>query len=103
MSGFVAAWRFLQGAAASEWRASLELIKLYGTTRGREAARVDELDTIDPDADVTPEDVAAVVRILRAHDVGGLDGEADGQAVGVPNSPAEASAVRSNGAGQVIE
>src|SRR5690349_22608061 len=42
MSGLVAAWRFLQGAAASEWRASLELIKLYGSTRGREAARVEE-------------------------------------------------------------
>jgi hypothetical protein len=69
MSGLVAAWRFLQGAAASEWRASLELIKLYGATRGREAARVEEQDGDDLDADVTPDDVAAVVRILRGRDV----------------------------------
>jgi hypothetical protein len=69
MSGLVAAWRFLQGAAASEWRASLELIKLYGSTMGREAAPVEEQDGDDPDANVTPDDVAAVIRILRGHDV----------------------------------
>jgi hypothetical protein len=82
-SGLVAAWRFLQGAAASEWRASLELIKLFGATRGREAVRLDQEDD-DRDADVTPEDVAAVIRILRSHDVGegGLDGEAEGHSNG---------------------
>jgi hypothetical protein len=68
MSGLVAAWRFLQGAAATEWRASLELIKLYGATRGREAMRLDQ-DDDDRDADVTPDDVAAVIRVLRAHEV----------------------------------
>jgi hypothetical protein len=80
MSGLVAAWRFLQGAAASEWRASLELIKLFGATRGREAVGVDVPATVDPHADVTPEDVAAVIRVLRAHDVddGGPDGTVDG-------------------------
>ena len=69
MSGFVAAWRFLQGAAASEWRAALEVVKLYSSTRGREAVRVEEQDGDDPDADVTPDDVAAVIRVLRAHEL----------------------------------
>jgi hypothetical protein len=69
MSGLVAAWRFLQGAAATEWRASLELVKLYGATRGREAVRADDPDSEDPDADVTPDDVAAVIRILRGHEL----------------------------------
>ncbi len=74
MSGLVAAWRFLQLTAASEWRASLELIKLYGATRGRDLVRVEELDTNELDADLTPDAVAAVIRILRAHefDVGGV-------------------------------
>ena len=69
-SGLVAAWRFLQMAAASEWRASLEYVKLHNATRGREAVRLDEPDGEDPDADVTPEDVAAVVRIIRGHELG---------------------------------
>jgi hypothetical protein len=83
-SGLVAAWRFLQGAAATEWRASLELIKLFGATRGRDAVRFDQQDTGDPDSDVTPDDVAAVVRVLRAHEVGdgGLGGEEDGHSNG---------------------
>jgi len=87
MSGLVAAWRFLQMAAASEWRAALEVVKLYGSTRGREAVRSDEPDAVDPDADVTPEDVAAVIRILRGHDVADrtageptLDGHSNGRA-----------------------
>src|SRR5215468_9151827 len=70
MSGLVAAWRFLQMAAASEWRAALEVVKLYGATRGKEAAKLDEPDVVDQDADVTPADVAAAVRILRARDLG---------------------------------
>jgi hypothetical protein len=84
-SGLVAAWRFLQGAAASEWRASLEFIKLFGATRGREVVRFDDQDD-DPGADVTPDDVAAVVRILRTHSVGdgGLDAEAAGHSNGRP-------------------
>ena len=68
-SGLVAAWRFLQLTAASEWRCALEYIKLYGATRGRDAVRVEEQDGDDPDADVTPDDVAAVIRILRGHEV----------------------------------
>jgi hypothetical protein len=84
MSGLVAAWRFLQGAAASEWRASLELIKLFGATRGRDAVRVDDPDVADPNADVTTDDVAAVIRLLRAHEVGdgGLDGAEGGHSNG---------------------
>ena len=68
-SGYVAAWRFLQVAAASEWRASLEYLKLHGATRGKDAVRLDEPAGDDPDADVTPDDVAAVVRVLRAHEL----------------------------------
>jgi hypothetical protein len=93
-SGLVAAWRFLQMAAASEWRASLELIKLHGATRGREAARLDEPDGVDPDTDVTPDDAAAVIRILRAHEVadgGAADGHLNGHAAGA------------NGASEVVE
>ena len=69
-SGYAAAWRFLQGAAATEWRASLELIKLFGATHGRDAARVDEPGGDDDlNSEVTPDDVAAVIRFLRAHDL----------------------------------
>jgi hypothetical protein len=94
MSGLVAAWRFLQGAAASEWRASLELIKLFGVTRARESVRVDEMGD-GPDADVTPHDVAAVIRVLRAHELG------DGAVDGCPNG--RAAVARRNGAGEVVE
>ena len=87
-SGLVAAWRFLQGAAASEWRAALELIKLFGATRGREAARVDDLNGDEPDADVTPEDVAAVVRVLRGHGTGAGQGDLTVEVDGRPNGRA---------------
>jgi hypothetical protein len=67
--------------AASEWRASLEFLKasrpdLFGTgaARMREAGRVDEPGDDDLDADVSPADVAAVLRLL---DVAGLGGGAD--------------------------
>src|SRR5215472_3251113 len=81
MSGLVAAWRFLQGAAATEWRAALEVVKLYGFARGRELARFDELNCDDADADVTPDDVAAVIRILHGRESdgeGGFGAEKDG-------------------------
>jgi hypothetical protein len=68
MSGLVAAWRFLQGAAASEWRAALEVVKLYGATRGREVVRVEEQNGDDLDSEVTADDVAAVIRVLRSHE-----------------------------------
>jgi hypothetical protein len=85
MSGLVAAWRFVQMAAASEWRAAAELIKLYGATRGRAGMRPDEPGSDDPDADITPADVAAVIRVLRAHEVsdgGAADGNPNGHAAG---------------------
>jgi len=94
MSGLVAAWRFVQMAAASGWRAAAELIKLYGATRGRAGMRPDEPDAVDPDADVTPADVAAVVRILRAHELGdggAADGHLNGHDAGA------------NGTSEVIE
>jgi hypothetical protein len=96
-SGLVAAWRFLQGAAATEWRASLELIKLFGATRGREVVRIEGPEGDDPHADVTPEDVAAVIRVLRSREVsesGAADGHRNGHADGVAGS---------NGAEAVIE
>ena len=68
-TGLVAAWRFLQLTAATEWRCALEYIKLHGATRGRDLVRVEEQDRDDPDAEVTPDDVAAVIRILRAHEL----------------------------------
>jgi hypothetical protein len=94
-SGLVAAWRFLQLAAASEWRASLELIKLHGATRGKDVVRVDDPDGADPDADVTVEDVAAVIRVLNAR--GYSESAADGHTNGRHANSA------SNGAAEVIE
>ena len=94
MSGLVAAWRFLQLAAASEWRASLEYVKLHGATRSREVVRFDEPIGGDPDAEVTPDDVAAIVRILRARELGD-GGMADGHLNG--------HAARANDASEVIE
>src|SRR5438034_1044719 len=82
MSGLEAAWMFLQQTAASEWRAALELIKLYGSTRAREAGGLYEPGDDAPDADVTPDDVAAVIRILRAHGGGGGAGDLDAAAGG---------------------
>jgi len=93
-SGLVAAWRFVQMGAASEWRAAAELIKLYGATRGRAGMRPDEPDAVDQDAEVTPDDVAAVVRILRAHERG--DG---GAAAGHQNG----HTVDANGASEGVE
>jgi len=87
-SGLVAAWRFLQGAAASEWRAALELIKLFGATRGRDVVRADEQNADEPDTDVTPEDVAAVVRVLRGHGTGAGQGDLTAEIDGRPNGPA---------------
>jgi len=82
MSGLEAAWMFLQQTAAPEWRAALELIKLYGSTRAREAGGLYEPGDDDPNADVAPDDVAAVIRILRAHGGGGDAGDLDAAAGG---------------------
>lgn len=68
-TGLVAAWRFLQLTAATEWRCALEYIKLHGATRGRDVVHVQEQDGEDADADVSPDDVAAVIRVLRAHEL----------------------------------
>ncbi len=90
MSGLVSAWTFLQQTAASEWRAALEIVKLYGSTRAREAGGLYEPGDDDTDADVTPTDVAAVIRILRAHggggDAGDLGAEAGGEEPVHPSS-----------------
>lgn len=94
-SGLVAAWRFLQIAAASEWRGALEYIRLHNATHGRDAARPEESDN-GPDADITPEDVAAVVRVLHAHEF-----DADGGSDGHPNG--RPAAAGSNGTGEVTQ
>src|SRR5262249_43773592 len=46
-TGLVAAWRFLQLTAATEWRCALEYIKLHGATRGRDVQRVEVQDGDD--------------------------------------------------------
>lgn len=80
-SGLVAAWRFLQGAAAGEWRGALEYIRLHNATRGRDV--VVDAPTGDAAAEgVTPDDVAAVVRILHARGLGGLEGEMESDSNG---------------------
>jgi hypothetical protein len=95
-SGVVACLRFIQATGAGEWRASSEFVKLvrpelFGSSRTREAPRVDEAGADEPDADVTPDDVAAVIRILRAHggggDAGDLDAAAGGEEPVHPGSP----------------
>jgi hypothetical protein len=83
MSGLVAAWMFLQRAAASEWRAALQLIKLYGSTRTREVGGLHEPGDDDPSTNVTPADVAAVIRILGADREGG--GVGDGRPCRMPS------------------
>jgi hypothetical protein len=91
MSGLVAAWMFLQRTAASEWRASLEIIKLYGSTRTLEAGGQYEPGAADPAADVTPDDVAAVIRILHAQRDGGGEGDGGAEAAGEESVRPEAN------------
>jgi hypothetical protein len=95
-SGVVACLRFIQATGAGEWRAASEFVKLvrpelFGSSRTREAPRVDEPGDDDLNADVTPDDVAAVIRILRAHGGGGGAGDLDAAAGGEepvhPGSP----------------
>jgi hypothetical protein len=94
-SGVIACLRFLQATGASEWRASADFVKLvrpdlFGTSRTREVVRSDEPGAADPAADVSLEDVAAVIRILHAHGGGGAgDGaaEAGGEESVHPRSP----------------
>jgi hypothetical protein len=97
-SGPVAALRFLQQTAASEWRASLEFLKaarpdLFGSSaaRTREAGRSGEPGDDDPDPDVSPADIAAVLRLLGLDSFGGgagdLDAAAGGEEPVYPGSP----------------
>src|SRR2546421_5693825 len=79
-SGVVACLRFVQATGAGEWRAASEFVKLvrpelFGSSRTREVSRPDEPVSDDPAADVSLEDVAAVIRILRAHGGGGGEGD----------------------------
>ena len=79
-SGVVACLRFVQATGAQEWRAASEFVKLvrpelFGSGRTREVARPDEPGADDPAADVSLDDVAAVIRILRAHGGGGGEGD----------------------------
>jgi hypothetical protein len=88
-SGLEAAMRFLQAAAASEWRAALEYVKLYYSLRGREVVRVDERDPDGLEVDIAPEAVAAVMRFLRGREDGGdgvLAAEMDGHHGGRPGA-----------------
>jgi len=91
-SGLEAALRMLQMTAATEWRAALEYAKLHYSLRGREVVRVNDPDLDEVGAAIAPDDVAAVIRVLRAHELG-----ADVAAHGHTNG----HAVDANGAGEV--
>ena len=93
----LAAWMFLQQTAASEWRAALEFVKLHGATRGREAVWLDEPAGDGEDSDVTPDDVAAVIRVLRAQRGGGGEGDLGAAAGGEEPVHSDGSNGRSGG------
>jgi hypothetical protein len=97
-SGPVAAMRFLQATAATEWRCALEFLKaarpdLFGSSaaRTREVARSGEPGDDDPDPDFSAADIAAVLRLLGLDGFGGGEGDGGAEAGGAepvhPNSP----------------
>ena len=92
-SGAIACLMFIQQTAATDWKVAAEFLKLafpefFGTTRAREAAGAEVVGEDDPEADVSPDDVAAVLRILRANGLGRsevdlaveVDGHSNGRA-----------------------
>ena len=73
--GAVACLMFIQQTAATDWKVAAEFLKIgfpefFGTTRAREVPGVEVAGDDDPEADVSPDDVAAVLRILRANGLG---------------------------------
>src|SRR5262245_39584901 len=98
---------FIQQTAATDPKVAAEFLKLafpefFGTSRAREITRSEEPGD-EPEVDVTADDVAAVIRILRANGLwdgaDGLDGELEGH----PNGRSASSGTGSNSAGKGAE
>ena len=92
-SGAVACLMFIQQTAATDWKVAAEFLKLafpefFGTARVREVPGVEGAADEDLEAEVSPDDVAAVLRILRATGLGrsevDLGVEVDGRRNGRP-------------------
>ena len=93
-SGAIACLMFIQQTAATDWKVAAEFLKLafpeFFGTRAREMPSVELIGDEDPEADVSPDDVAAVLRILRANGLGRsevdlgveVDGGSNGRANG---------------------
>ena len=73
-SGAIACLMFIQHTAATDWKVASEFVKLafseHFGTRAREVPAAEVVGNDDPEADISPEDVAAVLRILRANGLG---------------------------------
>jgi hypothetical protein len=82
-TGQVSCLIFIQAAAVEDWKVAVEFLKLtrpelFGSGRSRDAGR--GYDPPEPgDGEVSAEDIAAVIRVLRASDVGGSDSDRDAQ------------------------
>ena len=92
-SGAVACLMFIQQTAATDWRVAAEFLKLafpefFGTTRAREVPGAEVVGDDDPEADVSPADVAAVLRILRANGLGRSEVDLAIEVDGRPNGRA---------------
>ena len=76
-SGAVACLMFIQQTAATDWKVGAEFLKLafpeFFGTRARDVPGMELVGDDDPEADVSPDDVAAVLRILRANGLGHSD------------------------------
>jgi hypothetical protein len=105
-SGAIACLLFIQRTAATDPKLAAEFLKLafpefFGTARTREAPPTENMVDDDPAGDVTPDDVAAVIRILRANGLGGGEGPLDGEVEGHRNGRPAPSGTGSNTAGEV--
>jgi len=73
-SGAIACLTFIQQTAATDWKVAAEFLKLafpeFFGTRAREVSGMELVGDDDPEADVSPDDVAAVLRILHANGLG---------------------------------
>lgn len=93
-SGAVACLMFIQQTAATDWKVAAEFLKLafpeFFGTRAREVPGVEGVADEELEAEVSPDDVAAVLRILRANGLGRsevdlgveVDGHSNGHAEG---------------------
>jgi len=88
-SGAIACLMFIQQTAATDWRVASEFLKLafpeFFGTKAREAPGVELVGDDDPEAEVSPDDVAAVLRILRANGLGRSEVDLGVEVDGRPN------------------